>query len=62
MRQIAYVVFCTACMIGLWYAVQFLITGVSEDFGRGVLVGSVIGAVIVYLCFYFDQREGRETP
>jgi hypothetical protein len=44
-------------MIGFWYFCKYLITGVSEQFGDGVFVGSMITIVLFYIAERGERRQ-----
>lgn len=54
MRSLISVALCMSGMVGFWYLCQFLIMGVSEDFGHGVFTGAMLFIVI----FWLGERLG----
>lgn len=48
MRRLFYFTFCTGCMVGFWYFVSFMVTGISEDFGDGFACGVMMIVVIMW--------------
>lgn len=57
MRKLFYFSFCIAGMTGFWYFCKYLITGVSEQFGDGVFVGSMITIVLFYIAERAERRQ-----
>ena len=52
MRKLFYFTFCTAGMIGFWYFVKFMVTGISERFGDGFFCGVFM---IVFLMWFLER-------
>lgn len=49
MRKLFYFTFCTAGMIGFWYFIHFMITGISEGFGDGFFCGIMLIVILMWL-------------
>ena len=47
-RFLAYAL-CVAGMIGVYFAVNFLVTGISRDFGYGFVIGGFTMTVLLWL-------------
>lgn len=52
--KVLYYVLCSAMAFGVWYLCDFLIYGVSRDFGNGVAAG---GALVLGFMFVADRIE-----
>ncbi len=46
-------------MLGLWFAVRWLVYGVSDDFGIGIGLGFVIGVLLMYAVGIVDKRNAQ---
>ncbi|QKC81528.1 hypothetical protein [Mesorhizobium sp. NZP2077] len=57
-RALAYAL-CTAGMIGVYFIVVFLVTGISRDFGYGAAVGFMICALLFWINERIDRRARR---
>ncbi len=55
--RLAYVVICCAVMLGLWFAVRWLVYGMSDDFVFGALAGGLWATVFFTAAHIIDQRN-----
>lgn len=58
--RLAYVVICCATMIGLWFAVRWLVYGMSDEFMFGALAGGLWATVFFTAAHVIDQRRSRK--
>ncbi|QKD01501.1 hypothetical protein EB235_08230 [Mesorhizobium loti R88b] len=59
MRRALAFALCTAGMIGVYFLVRFIVTGISPDFGYGAAVGFMICALLFWLNERIDRRARR---
>lgn len=57
--RLSYVVICCALMLGLWFAVRWVVYGVSDDFGIGIGLGFAIGVLLMYAVGIVDKRNAQ---
>lgn len=48
MRRLFAYIFCTAGMVGFFFLVKFLVTGISEGFGDGLFTGVFLTILLVW--------------
>lgn len=56
MRKLVAYALCTAGMIGVYFIVRFLATGISPDFGLGVFIGFMLCALLFWINERIDRR------
>lgn len=49
MRRFLAYALCTACMIGVYFIVKFIATGISPDFGLGFYAGTMTMAFLFWI-------------
>lgn len=57
MRRLLIYSFCSVCMVGVYFGVKFLATGISPDFGLGAFVGYMLCAGL----FWLSGRAGHSN-
>lgn len=57
MRQLAYIIICSALFLAFMLGLRWLYYGISDHFGYGLLAGTFLGGALGYYAGMTDQKR-----